>query len=308
MCRVEFDAVDRSLAGRLTALSAEGAAIGMACGDRSSISMRGSVAGSAVDARSVFYGASLTKQLIGLLLAEAICAGRAGADDSILRWVPELPAWMGDVQLRHLAHHLSDLPDVADPARGVPRSNAEVLARFRASDRPRTLRPGISYRYSNSGYVLLAEALGRIAGTPVPALAADRLFEPLDLPDTRLGGHPVHVSGCPDPPGTVGDGGLWTSPRDLLRWLRASNEARFGREVHDLAETADAASDGYAWGVRVRNAGADRMITHGGSWHRWQAFAVRLPGAKVAVAVLSLGGTQDAVGCVGRALARELRA
>jgi len=48
---------------------------------------------------------------------------------------------------------------------------------------------------------------------------------------TRVGGPAVRLEGRPDPPGTIGDGGLGTSVSDLARWLQACNAAAFGFEV-----------------------------------------------------------------------------
>jgi CubicO group peptidase (beta-lactamase class C family) len=266
----------------------------------------GHVAGTAVDRSTIFYGASVTKQMIGLLLAQLIASGRASADDPVLRWVVQLPAWTSPVLLRHLAHHTSDLPDLADPALGVPRSNGDVIARFHELHSPRPFDPGSTYRYNNSGYVLLAEAVGRAAGQPIAHVASARLFRPLALSHARLGGRPVRVAGAPDPPGTIGDGGLWTSVEDLIGWLRGNNDAGLGQAAQRLAETPAGPSNSYARGVRVTSAGPYRLITHGGTWYRWFAKTVRVPERQVAVAVLSLGGSEAKVSTMGNDLARAL--
>ena len=133
---------------------------------------------------------------------------------------------MGVIRLRHLIHHTSTLPDVADPTVRVPGSNAEIIERFRQSETV-DLEPGVHYGYNNAGYVLLAEAIARALGQPIDEVAAE-LFSGLGMSDTRVGGPAVRLEGRPDPPGTIGDGGLGTSVSDLARWLQACNAAAFG--------------------------------------------------------------------------------
>lgn len=128
MGNVGFQAVEHSLVARLRELAAEGSAVGIAVGGRSSFGFAGSVAGSPVDAGTVFYAASVTKQMIGLLFAGSVCAGHADLDDTLVEWIPELPAWMRTDRLRHLAHHLSDLPDLTDPALGPVRASGGLTA------------------------------------------------------------------------------------------------------------------------------------------------------------------------------------
>ncbi|CAM3608902.1 serine hydrolase [Occultella aeris] len=300
------DRMDHVLsAGRTQAL-----AVGVVAADARQVTCRGSVDGRAVTVRTSFYAASVTKQVIGLLLARLTVAGAAGVDDPVRRWLPELPDWVEPVRLRHLVHHTSDLPDVTDPTRSVPADNAEVIERLQRWTPVQPLEPGARYAYNNAGYVLLAEAVGRMSGRPVDELAAAELFRPLALRESRLGGPAVRIAGVPDPPGTIGDGGLWTSVTDLTNWLDACNRDCFGDRAQRVAETPgglDAASpSGYAWGVRVSARPYGPIVTHGGSWGAWLAKTVRVPARRIAVAVLSVGGTDQAISDLGTDLAEAL--
>ena len=303
---------DRALVSLLRSamreLRADAIAIGAAVGDSTEFVCRGSLADEPVTRRTVFYGASVTKQIVGVAAARARARGLIAIDDSIVRWVPELPGSMEVIQVGHLIHHTSGLPDVADPAGGVPGSNADMIQRFQRLETP-DLEPGVRYAYNNAGYVLLAEAVARSLHLPIAELAGE-LFTHLDLPDTRLGGPVVPLAGRPDPPGTIGDGGLWTSVRDLTRWLQACNEAAFGLDVQRLAESTTALADGspldYAWGVRVTASPAGRVITHGGSWDRWLAKTVRIPDQRVAVAILSVGAAELDISRTGTDLATAI--
>ncbi len=291
----------------LADLEAEAIAVGVIVEDVAQFVCRGRLAGERVDPDTIFYGASVTKQVLGLLVARAIVDRAANADDLLRRWLPELPDWMAAVRLRHLIHHTSDLPDLT---LGFPRSNLEVIERCQRRQPDPAPQPGVRYAYNNAGYVLLAEALTRILEQPISDIASAQLFTPLQLTRTTLGGTPVSLATVPDPPGTVGDGGLWTSITDLTAWLHACNQARPDAEAQGLAETTGRLADGthldYAWGVRIRPTSYGRLITHGGSWQTWLAKTARVPEKRVAVAVLSVGGTEQTVSDTGAHLAEAL--
>jgi len=307
---VSYSGLGEVLESTLADISADAVAIGAAVGGASEVAWRGSFNGADIDDRSLFYGASVTKQMIGVLLAGAVIDGTLDASDLISKWLPELSGQTGSVQLAHLIHHTSGLADVMEFSEGDPRSNADVINRFRRLKPATHATPGTMYCYNNAGYVLLAESLSRSLDQPITDLAATALFTPLALTHTQLGGLPIVVPDCPEPPGTIGDGGLWVSIHDLLRWLQACNAQALGGDVHRLAETASHLTDGspldYAWGIRITPAPYGRVISHGGSWALWQSKTVRIPERHVAVAVLSLGATADSVSQAGTRLASAL--
>ena len=96
-------------------------------------------------------------------------------------------------------------------------------------------------------------------------------------------------------PLSVGDGGLWTSVSDLLRWNKALLGDTLG--VADTLHTTGALDDGtqldYAWGVRVFRVGANRVQSHGGSWEGVTAKLVRLPDLGVSFAALAHDGSVE---------------
>lgn len=308
-CRHDAIVADRNVALRLTSalddLEGEAIAVGALVDDHLDIACRGSIAGVPVRDSTVFYAASVTKQFVGVAVARAVLDGVLSIDDPVSRWLPELPAWMETIRLGHLVHHTSGLPDLAAPALGIPAGNADVVERFRRVDAP-DVRPGSQFAYNNAGYVLLAEALARCRRQPIDQVLSE-LVRPLGLRDTRFGGAAISLDGCPDPPMTVGDGGLWTSVRDLARWLQACNRSELGNGTQQISETTTSLTDGspvnYAWGVRVTTHAAGRLITHGGSWHAWLTKTVRIPEEPVAVVIMSLGSSELDVSRTGTDLA-----
>ena len=253
--------------------------------------------GTAVSGATVMYGASLAKQVIGVLVASLVREGRLDIEDGLRRHVPELPAWADGVRVRHLLHHTSGLPDIDPPPDRLGRAteggwdNAAAMRALGGRDAP-ARAPGRVHAYSNIGYVCLAEIVRRTGEEPLPGAAERRLFRSFGMTRSLLGDRPEGVPArYPAPPATIGDGGLWTTAEDLLRWNEALNARVLGDDVHALVESPGRLDDGtpldYAWGMTRTRRGGAWTYTHGGTWPAWCAKAVRRPDDGSAVALLT---------------------
>lgn len=258
-----------------------------------------------VTSSTTFYAGSITKQLIAALVARAVIDGHVDTQASIRTYLPGLPAWTTPIRVHHLVHHTAALPQprrlavalgYTDDEAGWSQLDNEsvVLALHRVS--PSAGPPGQRFSYDNTGYVLLAELLRVVHGRGVADLAKSELFDQLGLAGTRLGGPaPLTLPGHAAPPGTVGDGGLWTCVTDLLTWLEAMNNGRLGADLTALVQSAGKLADGtvldYAWGIGPRPGRAGTIYLHGGEWPGWCAMTVRCPATASAVAILA--ATED---------------
>ncbi|WP_196279373.1 serine hydrolase domain-containing protein [Catellatospora vulcania] len=245
------------------------------------------------------YAASLSKQVTAALVALVMRQGGLAVDEPLSRRLPELPGWAESVRLRHLLHHAGGLPgdDSVDRALTGDRTTAGVLAALRALPEP-ALPPGTAYAYSNAGYVCLAEAVRRAAGTDLPALAEELLFKPLGLTSTRFWDGPE-----PCPPGaeplspahpaplSLGDGGVWSTTGDLLRWADALNDGQLG--VSGLLQAPGRLDDGttldYAWGMGVRRRHGLTVYRHGGGWPGVRVLSARVPDRGLSIVVTAIG-------------------
>jgi CubicO group peptidase (beta-lactamase class C family) len=189
---------------------------------------------------------------------------------------------------RHTRRLPSDPPsagvgEVADTGDPPTSWVGEVAA---AAQRSRSFEAGRAFDYSNVGYVLLAEAVARTAGEPLASLARRRIFEPLGMSRTTFWAGPE-----PTPPGAVrldpahpaplsiGDGGMWSTAADLLRWAAALDADELG--ITGLLETPGRLDDGtvleYAWGMGVREHAGRRVLRHGGSYADTRTMLLRVP-------------------------------
>jgi CubicO group peptidase (beta-lactamase class C family) len=246
------------------------------------------------------YTGSLSKQITAACAALLVRQGRLDTDDTLSQWMPELPAWSRTVRLRHLIHHTSGLPEgvhIDDILRNEAARTTDgvVRALVRRDHLDRT--PGTAHGYSNAGYVCLAVVVSRAAGLPLPDFAQQHVFGPLGMAGTRFWTGPaLYPPGAAplDPsypaPLSLGDGGVWSTARDLLRWNRSLLADDLG--VSDLIHTPGRLEDGtpldYAWGVGVRSHDGHRLYRHGGSWPGVTAQLVGIPEKDASLVVVAL--------------------
>ncbi|MEQ4724495.1 serine hydrolase domain-containing protein [Nonomuraea sp. B19D2] len=140
--------------------------------------------------------------------------------------------------------------------------------------------PGTEYRYCNAGYVCLAVIIERAASRPLPDFAREHVFAPLGMASSRYWPGPArHPPGAVplDPhypaPLSLGDGGVWSTATDLIRWNQALERDELG--VSALLQTPGRLDDGtrldYAWALGVREHAGRRIYRHGGRWARLSA-------------------------------------
>ena len=193
-------------------------------------------------ADTVFRIGSITKVFTGQVLASLAADGAVTLADPLTKYVPDFIAPLSEggrpIRLVDLATHSAGLPREVPNAPGPPENpfanimREAFVAWLKAN--PLLFTPGTSVLYSNFGFDLLAAALSAAARKPYPDLIAERVLKPLGLDDTTFApagdetarlmrGHDFDGARLPyAQTGSVivGSGGLYSSPRDLLRWLQ----------------------------------------------------------------------------------------
>ncbi|AHG92296.1 beta-lactamase (plasmid) [Gemmatirosa kalamazoonensis] len=264
-----------------------------------------------------FRLASLTKQFTATAIMLLAADGRVRYDDPVTKWVPNLPAYARGVTLRHLLHHTGGLPDYED---FVPDSqtrqvlDAEIPALVAHSDTA-YFAPGTRFRYSNTGYVLLALVVERASGTRFADFLRDRVFATLGMSGSlaredrgppvprRAYGYTVRTSGVrrtdqSNTSATLGDGGVYTSVRDLAKWDAALDRHQLvSADAQRLAwtpparlptgDTAPFAGAGYGFGWFVDHESGELRVRHHGESRGFTNAVVRYPDRRLAVWILT---------------------
>ena len=192
---------------------------------------------------TIFDVASLTKVVATvpaiLILAEE---GKLRLADPVVRYISDFAAGGGDrekITLEELLTHRAGFPP-DDPIELYTGTPEEIFARkYR---QPLVNPPGSKFVYSDVGYEVLGEIVRKVSGQTLDRFAAERIFRPLGMKDTRFHplppGEPVGLRSSPHPaplPGGEGEVGGGASRSDISRM--APTEQREGRwmrgEVHD---------------------------------------------------------------------------
>ncbi len=259
-----------------------------------------------------FYIASTSKQVAAFAIVLLARDGRLSLDDDIRKFVPEVPDFGTPITVRHLLNHTSGLRDYFDLLSGRGWAFDELLteeAFLRLVSRQRDLNfpPGRMHLYSNTGYVLLSIIVNRTRGQSLRQFANDRIFTPLGMSHSVF--RDDHRMLIPDRalayemiPGNalrhsmpnfdvVGDGGLFSSVEDLLKWATNAYTPRAGDAAdwrtlttRGVLTTADTIP--YALGIVHGTHGDRPILAHGGAFGGYRAELFRLLPERLDVAVL----------------------
>jgi len=261
-----------------------------------------------IDARSRFYMASVSKQFTSMALLIAEKEGKLSLDDSVRKWIPEMPAYADGITIRRMLDHTSGLRDylMLWQMRGF--SNESVLkqaptlaliARQKALNFP----IGSDYNYSNSGYLLAAIALERATGKTLAQWTREKIHAPLEMTASRFQddhGDPVpnrahgyHLRGGAFKTvdvdfDLVGSGGMYSNIEDMLKWARNFDEQTVGKGLFDKLTTPAKPAGNYALGIINR----DGTLSHSGGASGYSTYLLRIADKKLTVVCLcNIGGT-----------------
>ncbi len=239
--------------------------------------------------------ASVSKQFTATAILLLSFDGALTLQDPVSRYVPGLPAWGDQVTLDQLIHHTSGIPDYVQhfTTSGIsfdtPTTQQDAI-RVIAGMTELDATPGEVFEYSNSNYVLLAEVAAAASGIPLPDLLKQRVFDPLGLtmvlvpalqaPDVATGYWTINGVLTPEVVRWVqlGDGSIYTTPSELVRWADNYRTGRLGGPQLQAAVTANPVPEGtkaqpnpmhYGAGIDITPEGA---FGHLGGWAGFSSF------------------------------------
>jgi CubicO group peptidase (beta-lactamase class C family) len=212
-----------------------------------------------IDGNTAFELASAAKPVTAALVMQLADIGMLKLDDSVLRWLPELPAAWETITLRHLLAQSAGVPDYMRQINASTLmeldglTNDKLLQRWRSDPRLNFL-PGTKTQYSNSNYVLLAEIIARACGTPYGQCMRQRMFEPLGMTHTRVETDEslssetlaLNYAATKRTKGiqlrTEGPTGIYSSLSDMALWLRAYQDGKIVSPASHARMTAPAST------------------------------------------------------------------
>jgi CubicO group peptidase (beta-lactamase class C family) len=268
-----------------------------------------------------FYMASVSKQFTALAALTAEQEGKLKLDDSVRKYIPELPAWADGVTLRRMLDHTAGLRDYLALWALKGWSNESVLregptltliARQKALD----FEPGADHSYSNTGYFLMALVIERATGKTLGEYTQQKILAPLGMDATRF----QHDHSVPVPNRAhgyrdavagyrvadvnfdiAGSGGLYSNIDDMLKWARNFEEPKVGAALLETLQAPGRLNDGretpggYALGITRAKRGDLTLISHGGGAPGYATCFLRIPEKQLSVAAMCVGSGRTAM-------------
>ncbi|MCE2982788.1 MAG: beta-lactamase family protein [Parachlamydia sp.] len=247
-------------------------------------------------------------------------------------WGGSMPTWVDEVSLHHLLNHTSGIPNYT-AAEGFKYSKlAEFEKRWYESYRSTSeiikliskesslFPPGLQYSYSNTGYVIIAEAIEAITTLPASQYLQEALFDYTGLSSTvnpaqgqwqvlRLEQKLSRLVApfqydprgdqsdlypllhCEDISVAMGGGSIISTSADLLRWNQSlhKEQSLLPKELYRLLVTAN--MDDYGYGIRIEKNATGVLLGHSGGIGSYRTLLLYMPEYDLSIVVLSSIGS-----------------
>lgn len=255
---------------------------------------------------SVFRIGSVTKPIVAAAILRMQELGRISLDDPLVRFLPDYPGAQ-KITVRQLLAHTAGVSDAweNDPAKQV--TTGEVVALI--GRQPLDFAPGMQWRYSNSGYMLVGAVIEAIEKRPWCDVVRSLVLEPAGMFHSGCFGDREIVPGVANGYSYAADGSLkrapyinmsgpgaagsmYSSAPDLQLFVRAlvggtllkpaSLEAMTSQQ-----RTTDGAETGYGLGLRITTVHGLPAWEHDGGIDGFASQLTVLPADDVAVVVLA---------------------
>ena len=250
----------------------------------------------------MFRIGSITKQFTAAVILQLQEEGLLSVTDTVDTIIPDYPS--GDViEIRHLLTHTSAIPDWTfgdyEEFKEQHLTPSEIVDLFR--DRPLAFRPGSSFSYSNTGYLLLGLIIETVTGQPYAEVLDQRIFQPLGMTSSAYGS-----SGLSEPNAAIGysdqftfekapfldmslphaSGAIVSTVRDLYKWDVGLRTAAVLTQ-ESLDEMLTPYLESYAYGVLVIEKDGETSYSHDGAIEGFRSTKSYLVDEDVLVILLS---------------------
>ncbi len=265
----------------------------------------------------VFRIGSITKQFTAVSILLLIEQGKLALTDEITKFLPDYPTQSHKITVEHLLTHTSGIVTYTGLPEWLPLwrkdvTLTELVDLFK--NKPMDFAPGEKHKYNNSAFVLLGVIIEKASGMKYADFVEQKIFAPLGMTNSFYDDTkrviPRRI------PGYQKDGERYTNAEylsttwpyaagslistidDLAKWDAALYTEKLVKQASlKRAWTSYVLKDGkptnygYGWGVNTLE--GMQAISHGGGINGFTCNAVRLPEARVYVAILTNreGGT-----------------
>ncbi|MBR1543917.1 MAG: beta-lactamase family protein [Muribaculaceae bacterium] len=276
-----------------------------------------------IDKNTNFNIASISKQFTAVAILQLQEKGLLSIDDNVARYFPEFKGKMWQkVKLRHLMSQSSGVPDARprDDRDWMIHATDDQSMQYMTLLDSLKFEPGTAYDYVNPTFVLLSRIVEKVSGEEFEQYMQNHVFGPARMDNVRYFAPdkdiPLMAHAYIDDPdrqwhevdygeetffATRGDGGIYTSADNMLRW---ENALRTGKVLSDstlrLAYTPqvtvtgskwsdyqnrDNTSYGFGWFIDTTDP-ENPKVYHTGDNGGFQAYVAKYPTRGLAVIML----------------------
>lgn len=264
-----------------------------------------------VETQTNFRLASVSKQFTAMCIMLLVERGKLTYETSLQEVFPGFPSYGRGLTVRHLLQHTSGLIDYEDlipDTATVQVLDRDVLGMMQAQNST-YFKPGEKFRYSNSGYAVLAMIVEKLSGQSFAQFLAQNIFVPAGMKNTiayeqgvsevahRAMGYRVEngsaiFSDQSLTSAVLGDGGIYSSVEDLFKWDRIL----YTNQLVSAATLAQAFTPGtlndgtkttYGFGWFVEEYRGHQRVRHSGSTCGFRNELQRYPEDKLTVIILT---------------------
>jgi len=258
-----------------------------------------------------FRLASVTKQFTAMCIMLLVEEGKIFYENTLKEIFEDFPDYGNSITIRHLLQHTSGLVDyedlIADTVTVQVLDN-DVLNMMKQQDTT-YFTPGSKYRYSNSGYALLAMIIEKISGETFAKFLEKNIFRPLNMTNTvafengistvknRSFGYVFDDNNFIFKDQSVtsavlGDGGIYSSVNDLYKWDQALyGEKLVSKNALNESFTNGKLNDGksidYGFGWHLKENNGLKCVYHTGSSCGFRNIIQRFPGKRFTIIILT---------------------
>jgi CubicO group peptidase (beta-lactamase class C family) len=250
--------------------------------------------------QSVFQLASVSKQFTAIAIMMLKERGLLDYSDTVQKFIPDFP--YRNITIRQLLSHRSGLPNYMYFAGKYWKNKRGYLTNEGLLEMMKLHKPSVEflpdrrYKYSNTGYAVLASIVERISGLTFDEFMEQHIFLPLEMSSTFVYNPKnkktvaYETSGytkrkrktSPDfLDGVSGDKGVYSTVEDLFKWDQALyTEKLIHQSTLEEAYTPSSydikRENNYGFGWRIDTlADGSKVVYHGGLWRGYNSLFLR---------------------------------
>ncbi|AUJ72466.1 serine hydrolase domain-containing protein [Pseudoalteromonas sp. NC201] len=269
---------------------------------------------------------SISKQFTAIAIMMLKEQGKLKFEDPVYLYIPNFP--YKDIKINQLLNHTSGVPDMMPYISDLYRQgkvdsslDQSFLLSVLLSEQPALMfKPGEQFKYSNTGYVVLAKVIESVSRLPYSQFLQQQVFSPLGMHytvsrtkltekkiTTRAYGFRRHLNDKKRAFDQIpffdveGMGGIYSTTQDLYKWhLALSNNKLISKETWLQAlqptTTLDNNTKQYGYGFMLKADAYDHpKFGHSGHWRGFKSIYSHQLDDNRTIILLTNNGQDDVV-------------